>query len=63
LNVGITLVTIFLGVHYAFDVVAGFALVAAGIVLCHAPAVLETHLGARVALRLRVPRPSSAPLA
>jgi membrane-associated phospholipid phosphatase len=63
LNVGLTLATILLGVHYAVDVLAGFALAAACVALYHAPAAIEARLGARVALRLRTPHESSAPFA
>jgi membrane-associated phospholipid phosphatase len=64
LNVALTAATVLLGIHYAVDGLAGFALVLASIALYRAPALwhhARAHSG--MASRLRNQEPSSASFA
>ena len=63
LNTVLTAATVLLGVHYAVDVLAGAALFVACAGLYHAAANADARILNVMALRLRTPRPSSAPFA
>lgn len=63
LNTVLTAATVLLGVHYAVDALAGAALFVACAGLYHAAANADARILNVMALRLRTPRPSSAPFA